>query len=137
MYGYTATAAANSFQQQRRALRGLLRNKARNQYDSYRHTDGVRLPTTQRHAATGIRTSEILAGQKIGNPPHKPLKVLKPAGSFARGLGDDGIFYCSMVTDFLSRHTTPCRIGLTNILLNYCVGTNPDVVSNGYVSNDC
>ena len=110
MYGYTATAAANSFQQQRRALRGLLRNKAR--------TDGVRLPTTQRHAATGIRTSEILDGQKIGNPPHKPLKVLKPAGSFARGLGDDGIFYCSMVTDFLSRHTTPCRIGLNNILHN-------------------
>lgn len=97
---------------------GRYRNKARNQYDSYRHTDGVRLPTTQRHAATGIRTSEILAGQKIGNPPHKPLKVLKPAGSFARGLGDDGIFYCSMVTDFLSRHTTPCRIGLNNILHN-------------------
>ena len=122
MYGYTATAAANSFQQQRRALRGLLRNKARNQYDSYRHTDGVRLPTTQRHAATGIRTSEILAGQKIGNPPHKPLKVLKPAGSFARGLGDDGIFYCSMVTDFLTTNA------LAPILTLSAMDTSPMIV---------
>lgn len=113
--------------QDRRLLRAPVhqrRARGRRQRHPKRQTTGERLQEHEllrHHDLPDLRqTRPQSRHHRLTITHHKQriAKVLKPAGSIARGLGDDGIFYCSMVTDFLSRHTTPCRIGLNNILHN-------------------